>query len=140
MRNASLTPDLVIDSTASDAAAKIFDFTNGEGLSAVVVCTDSLEANDWALTLLRIGGRLILLGLPPQKWRFDASVIVFRELTLRGSYVASRESTERMMSVVESHQIESSLTVVPFENVADVVDAYQDKSFKGRLVVQISKE
>lgn len=140
VHNPELKPDLVVDSTSPDATTEIFDFTDGEGIVAAVVCTDSLPANEWALTLLRIGGTLLLLGLPAEKWRFDASIIVFRELTLRGSYVASRESTERMMSVVEKSQVGSHLTVVPFEEVSGIVDAYQDKSFKGRLVVQIVKE
>lgn len=140
VHNPELKPDLVVDSTSPDATAAIFDFTDGEGVAAAVVCTDSLPANEWALTLLRIGGTLVLLGLPPEKWRFDASIIVFRELTLRGSYVASRESTERMMSAVEKSRVESHLTVIPFNKVPEVVDAYQEKSFRGRLVVQITKE
>ncbi|RYP39854.1 hypothetical protein DL767_001973 [Monosporascus sp. MG133] len=138
--NPALKPDLVIDSTSPDATEEIFEFTNGEGVAVAVVCTDSLLANEWALSLLRIGGTLVLLGLPPEKWRFDASIIVFRELTLRGSYVASRDSTERMMSVVDKEHVESQLTVLPFEELPGIVDAYQDKSFKGRLVVQIAKE
>jgi D-arabinose 1-dehydrogenase-like Zn-dependent alcohol dehydrogenase len=138
--NHSLAPDLVVDSTSPGATAEILDFTNGEGLAAVIVCTDSLAANDWALTLLRMGGTCILLGLPPDKWRFDSSLIVFRELVLRGSYVASRESTERMMAVVERHNIESFLTVIPFEEVATVTDKYLEKSFRGRLVVQIATD
>jgi D-arabinose 1-dehydrogenase-like Zn-dependent alcohol dehydrogenase len=138
--NLDLVPDLVIDSTSPDASAKIFEYTEGEGIAAAVVCTDSLAANEWALTLLRIGGTLILLGLPPEKWRFDAGLIVFRELVLRGSYVASRESTERMVAVVERSRVASHLTVIPFADVPRVADAYQDKAFRGRLVVQIAEE
>ncbi|KAI0128784.1 alcohol dehydrogenase GroES-like domain-containing protein [Xylariales sp. AK1849] len=138
--NAELVPDLVVDSTASNAAAKIFDFTHGEGVAATIVCTDSLTANEWALTLLRIGGTQVLLGLPPEKWRFDSDIIVFRELVLRGSYVASRESTERMMVVVERSKVESHLTTIPFEEVSGIVDAYQNKHFRGRLVVQIKQD
>ncbi len=140
VRNPGLKPDLVIDSISPDAAAEIFKYTGGEGIAAAVVCTDSLQANEWALTLLRIGGTLVLLGLPPEKWRFDGNIIVFRELSLRGSYVASRQATERMMSMVEKNHIESHLTIIPFEKVPDILDIYQDKSFKGRIVVQIRKE
>ncbi|ORY69943.1 alcohol dehydrogenase GroES-like domain-containing protein [Pseudomassariella vexata] len=138
--SSNLTPDLVIDSTVPDASAKILEFTNGEGLAAAVVCTDSLSATEWALTLLRIGGTIILLGLPPQKSRFDPEIIVFRELVLRGSYVASRESTERMMAMVDKSGVRSRLTIVPFDEVVSIVDAYQDKSFKSRLVVQVSND
>lgn len=138
--NPSLAPDLVLDSTSPDAATEMLGFTNGEGLAAVIVCTDSLQANEWALTLLRMGGTCILLGLPPDKWRFDSSLIVFRELVLRGSYVASRKSTERMMAVVKQHNVQSFLTVIPFEEVASVTEKYLEKSFRGRLVVQIARD
>ncbi|KAI0405543.1 GroES-like protein [Xylaria palmicola] len=133
-----LRPDLVVDSTASDATEQIFKFTDGEGLAAAVVCTDSLEVNAWALRLLRISGTLVLLGLPPDRWQFDADIIVFRELVIKGSYVASRESTERMMEAVDRSKVRSHLTVVPWDDIPDLVNKYTDKTFKGRLVVQIA--
>ncbi|KAI1367963.1 GroES-like protein [Xylaria arbuscula] len=134
-----LRPDMVIDSSSTDATERVFETTGGEGLAAVVVCTDSLEVNAWALRLLRIRGTLVLLGLPPERWQFDSDIIVFKELVLKGSYVASKESTERMMQMVEKHKIRSHLTVIPWDGIPTIVDAYKDKSFRGRLVVQISK-
>lgn len=140
MQNDLLQPDLVLDSTDQKSAAEtIFQATNGEGLAAVVVCTDSIEANAWALTLLRIGGSLGVLGIPPDgPWRFDSSVMVFRELTIRSSYVASRESTEKMLETVVKHGVESDLTVVGFDDIPRLLDMYQNSSFKGRLVVKIA--
>lgn len=141
MKNQELLPDLVVDSTnTEDASSKIYQFTEGEGLAAVVVCTDSIAANAWALTLLRIQGVLAVLGLPVDKRQFDSEIIVFRELVIRGSYVADTESTERMMGVVEKHNVQSHLTVVPFDDIPRVVDMYRQESFRGRLVVQIQEE
>ncbi|KAF6832967.1 putative alcohol dehydrogenase [Colletotrichum musicola] len=139
MPNESLSPALVVDSSAPDATDQIMEFTNGEGVAAAVVCTDSLAANNWALAILRIGGVMGVLGLPAEKWRFDSSVIVFRELTIRGSYVASREATERMMEMVGKAGIRSHITLVPFEGIPGIVDAYQDSAFRGRLVVQVAE-
>lgn len=141
MKNQELLPDLVVDSTdTEDASSKIYEFTEGEGLAAVVVCTDSIAANAWALTLLRIQGVLAVLGLPVDKWQFDSEIIVFRELVIRGSYVADTDSTERMMRVVEKHNVQSHLTVVPFDDIPRIVDMYRQESFRGRLVVQIQGE
>lgn len=80
-----------------------------------------------------------VLGLPAENWRFDASLIVFKELTIRGSYVASRESTERMMKTVGEADIRSCITLVPFDGIPGIVEAYQDSAFKGRLVVQVAR-
>jgi len=138
VENSALKPDLVVDSSDTTAASKaIYDFTSGEGVAAAVVCTPSLEANRWALSILRIKGTLGILGLPQNPWQFDAAPIVFRELTIRGSYVAGRAATERMMKVVEEAGVRSHLTVLPFEKIPDIVEIYEDAAFKGRIVVQI---
>ncbi|KAL5590466.1 hypothetical protein FOBRF1_014023 [Fusarium oxysporum] len=138
VENSALKPDLVVDSSDTAAASKaIYDFTDGEGVAAAVVCTPSLEANRWALSILRIKGTLGILGLPQNPWQFDAAPIVFRELTIKGSYVAGRAATERMMKVVEEAGVRSHLTVLPFEKIPDIVEIYEDAAFKGRIVVQI---
>lgn len=138
MVNEKLRPALVVDSGAKNATSQILDFTNGEGVAAVVVCTDSLPANNWALTLLRTGGVMGVLGLPAENWRFDSSVIVFKELTIRGSYVAGKDSTERMIKTVGDADIRSHIALVPFDEVPGIVDAYHDTAFKGRLVVRVA--
>lgn len=141
IENSGLRPDLVLNSSDPDAAARsVYEFTKGEGVAAVVACTDSLTANNWALKLLRIGGTLGVLGLPANPWRFDADVICFKELSIRGSYVASREATERMMKVVEEHGIRSHITSISYDSIPDIVRMYEDKSFKGRLVVRLVEE
>ncbi|KAL1865065.1 hypothetical protein VTK73DRAFT_5520 [Phialemonium thermophilum] len=135
----TLQPDLVLDSASATALDEVYRYTNGEGVAAAVVCTDSIAANAWALKLLRIRGTLGLLGLPAEQWRFDSDLIVFKELTLTGTYVASKEAVERMMQAVEQSGVESHLTVVPFEQIPSVPEMYQDADFKGRLVVKMSE-
>ncbi|KAF4959273.1 hypothetical protein FSARC_10789 [Fusarium sarcochroum] len=138
VENPKLKPDLVVDSSDTESASKIiYDFTKGEGVAAAIVCTPSLEANRWALNILRIKGTLGILGLPQNPWQFDAAPIVFRELSIKGSYVAGKDATDRMMRVVEEAGVRSHLTVVPFEKIPDIVDMYEDAAFKGRIVVQI---
>lgn len=138
MPNKSLRPALVVDPGAENARSQILDFTNGEGIAAAVVCTDSLEANNSSLTLLRTGGVMGILGLPAENWRFDSNVIVFKELTIQGSFVASQSSTAEMMKTVEDAGIRSQITLVPFDGIPEIVEAYQDSDFKGRLVVQVT--
>ncbi|KFH44642.1 Alcohol dehydrogenase-like protein [Hapsidospora chrysogenum ATCC 11550] len=122
MANPDLRADLVVDSSDTGAATDaIMEFTQGEGAAAAVVCTDSVEVNRWALTVLRVGGVMGILGLPDEGWRFDADPLVFRELTIKGSYVASREATERMLGVVAEKGVRSRLTTVSFDQIPDIV-------------------
>ena len=135
---ANLKPDLIIDSSASDASEKILDFTGGEGLAGVVVCTDSIAANAWSLRQLGNGGVMVPVGLPKDRWQFDTEPIVFRELTIRGVYVAGREQVEEMLKVVAKHNITSHITTIGFDHIPSLIEKYTDPAMKGRLVVQIS--
>ncbi|KAL3961163.1 hypothetical protein ACCO45_006280 [Purpureocillium lilacinum] len=138
MANPNLRPDYVVDSSNIKAATRsILGFTNGVGVAAAVVCTDSIEANRWALQTLRVGGVLGVLGLPANPWQFDAELLVFRELSIKGSYVAGRKATERMIETVGKAGIQSYLTTISFGEIPDIVEMYEEKSFKGRLVVQL---
>ena len=132
-----LRPDLVMDSSAKDAEEKILQFTSGEGLAGIVVCTDSIPANAWCLQQLGNGGVMVPLGLPKDSWKFDSEAMVFHELTIKGSYVASAEEVESMLKVVAKHGISSHLTVLSFTEIPSLIERYQHAFMKGRLVINM---
>ncbi|CAI6274312.1 unnamed protein product [Periconia digitata] len=133
-----LKPDLVVDSSAPDASDKILEFTSGEGLAGIVVCTDSIQANAWSLEQLGNGGVMVPVGLPKEKWQFDSSALVFRELVIKGVYVAGTEDVQEMLKVVAEHDITSHITMLEFDDIPGIVEKYTDKAMKGRLVVKIA--
>lgn len=134
-----MKPDLVVDSAAGDADDRILEFTLGEGLAGIVVCTDSIPANAWSLKQLGNEGVMVPLGLPKNNWQFDSEAMVFRELVIRGSYVSSAEEAELMFKVVAENKISSHLTVLKFDQIPSLVDRYLHKSMKGRLVIQVAQ-
>jgi D-arabinose 1-dehydrogenase-like Zn-dependent alcohol dehydrogenase len=134
-----LKPELVVDSHSDDAEKKIMDFTVGEGLAGIVVCTDSVEANAWSLQQLGNKGVMVPLGLPTNKWQFDSEAMVFRELVIKGSYVASADEVEEMLKIVGEHGILSHLTVLDFTQIPSLVERYLHSSMKGRLVIRVAE-
>ncbi|KAF2027787.1 GroES-like protein [Setomelanomma holmii] len=134
-----LKPDLVVDSAADDADEKLLTFSQDEGLAGIVVCTDSIQANAWSLQQLGNKGVMVPLGLPKDKWQFDSEAMVFRELTIKGSYVASADEVKTMFEVVAKHKIASHLTVLDFDQIPSLVERYQHASMKGRLVIKIAE-
>ncbi|RJE21832.1 Zinc-binding dehydrogenase, partial [Aspergillus sclerotialis] len=130
-----LQPDLRVNSADADAADRIHAYTRGEGLAAVIVCTDSIAVNKWALGLLRVGGVLVPLGLPVENWEFDSRLLLFRELVIRGSYVASKGEVEEMVELVEKREIKSMVTVVQKGDIPRLPERYMSREFRGRLVV-----
>ncbi|KAF2017925.1 alcohol dehydrogenase GroES-like domain-containing protein [Aaosphaeria arxii CBS 175.79] len=137
---AHLRPDQVVNSSHADAHKTILDFTAGEGLAGIVVCMDSVEANAWCVQQLGARGVMVPLGLPKEKWRFDSEAMVFNELTIRGSYVSSAEQVKDMLEIVAEKDIRSHLTILDFDQIPDVAEAFADKSRKGRLVIRIGKD
>jgi D-arabinose 1-dehydrogenase-like Zn-dependent alcohol dehydrogenase len=136
----SLKPDLVVDLSKGDGDKLVQDFTNGEGLAGIVVCTDAAKANAWGLRQLGNKGVMVPLGLPKDGFQFDAETIIFRELSIRGSYVAGADDVAEMLKVAGDHNVASHLTIMKFDEIPNVVDRYLDASIKGRLVIQIAKE
>jgi D-arabinose 1-dehydrogenase-like Zn-dependent alcohol dehydrogenase len=65
---------------------------------------------------------MVPLGLPKDKWQFDSEAVVFGELTIRGGYVASAEEVKSMLKTVTEHGTSSHLTILPFEEIPNLVE------------------
>lgn len=136
--DAVLKPDLIVDSSDETAAAKdILAFTDGIGLSAVIVCTDSAKAASWSLRRLQPRGVAVVLGLPEEGYQFDAFDLVFKELVVRGSLHFSRDGVEEMLEVVTKHRILSHLTLVDLAEGERIPERVAAHDFEGRLVVKV---
>ena len=134
----SLKADLVIDSTSETACRDIIQWADDEGLAAVIVCTEDVAANEWSLKLLRVHGQCVVLGLPTSPLQFNAFELVFKELNIIGSLVATVEEARKMMKVVEQFGITSHVKVLSMDRAPDLPALYMDPHLKGRLVVQMS--
>jgi D-arabinose 1-dehydrogenase-like Zn-dependent alcohol dehydrogenase len=121
-----LKADLVIDSTSTTACEVITKWANNEGLAAVIVCTDDISANEWSLKLLRVHGQCVVLGLPTTPLKFDAFDLVFKELNIVGSLVATVEEAREMMKIVEDFGIKSHVNVLSMDKAPDLAALYID--------------
>lgn len=133
----ALRPDIVVSYTQPDSAQEITEFTGGIGLDAVIVCTPSAEANDWAAHQLQPRGTCVVLGLPTKGFHFDAFNLVFRQIVVKGSLYADIHDLPQMLDVVSKHKIRSHITVVPLEEAEELPKKVAAHEFKGRVVVKI---
>jgi D-arabinose 1-dehydrogenase-like Zn-dependent alcohol dehydrogenase len=78
-----------------------------------------------------------MLGLPTTPLRFDAFDLVFKELKIIGSLVATVEEARKMMKVVDDFGIRSHLNVISIDRAPELPDLYMDPHLKGRLVVKM---
>ncbi len=132
-----LKADLVLDPGEADTVATIKKWSGRDGLAAVIICTDDKDITKWSLNTLRPHGVAVPLGLSTSGFEFDAFLMVFGELTVKGSLVSSRIQAEEMMKVVARHNIRSHLTILKMEDGPHLSDRYMDPHLKGRLVIKI---
>ena len=133
-----LKADMVLDSGDSDAVEKVKSWAGRDGLAAVVVCTDNVEVTNWSLGLLRPHGVVVPLGVPTDPFQFNSMALIFNELTIKGSLVATKVQAEDMMKLVAKHQISSHITTIGIDEAPKVTGMYMTPHLKGRLVVKIA--
>ena len=138
----NLRANLVMDFNEAEAISKINSWAGDGGVSSVVVCTDNIPANEWALKILRPRGTMVVVGLPSPELngplRFNAlDLFDFGELTIKGSLVANKELLDEMLAVVAQHGIRSHITTVAFERTPQLPELYMDEHLKGCLVMKM---
>lgn len=76
-----------------------------------------------------------LLGLPTDALEFNAFDLVFKELSIVGSLVATVEEAREMIDVVDQFGILSLVTLLSLGDAPQLPARYMDSNLKGRLVV-----
>jgi D-arabinose 1-dehydrogenase-like Zn-dependent alcohol dehydrogenase len=129
----------VLSSDDPEAIQKVKQFSKS-GLPALVSCTDNVEVNAWALNLLGYGSFFVPLGLHTEGFKFNAFSIIFHEITVVGSVVASQKQIQEMLGFAAEHDVKSWVTELPLDKAGELPELYMDPHLKGRLVVKISDE
>lgn len=136
-REPLLKADLVVDFEDPDALNSVKSWAGRDGLAAVIVCTDNVEATEWSLNLLRPHGVAVPVGLPTSGFKFSAFTLIFSELVIKGSLVATRTQVEDMLDIVAKYQVKSHVTTVTLEGAVQLPDLYMNPHLKGRLVLKV---
>ncbi|KAF9888639.1 Pyruvate decarboxylase 3 [Aspergillus nanangensis] len=90
--------DFFVDyKTSKDLAGDINRLTDG-GPHAVVVVSSAERPIYQALEYVRARGTIVLVGLPPgARIQADLFSVIFRMITIKGSYVGTKEDTENAL-------------------------------------------
>ena len=134
---AVLPADLIVDYKDPKATDKVKAWAGKDGLAAVIVCTDNIPATEWSLNLLRPHGVCVPVGLPVEGFQFSAFTLIFSELVIKGSLVATRPQVEEIMETVARFGIRHHVTTFTIDEAPNVVEWYMSKDLKGRLVLKM---
>jgi L-iditol 2-dehydrogenase len=129
--------DWVVDPLTEDLPAILDELTQGQGADGIVVATPVHQAQESALKLAAIGGRINYFGgLPKDRTtiQFDSNIVHYKELMVTGTTACSTADCRQAVEIVNSGCINLSPLVsarYPLSHLAEAFAAAQDgKSLK----------
>lgn len=123
--------DLALNSMDEDFRQRIMDATDGVGVDVAIDYTGSAPAVQSGLSLVRKGGRFVLVGLPNKPVTLDlADLVIYKEITMIG--VTGRrmyETWEQCEQILSSGKFDIHKVVggtYPLEKFEDAFRALKD--------------
>jgi D-arabinose 1-dehydrogenase-like Zn-dependent alcohol dehydrogenase len=119
-----------------DFLGQIYQLTSG-GLDAVAVFTAVKEGFDIAPRMLRTGGKLVIVGCPPNEISFNATEIALNRYSIAGaSNHATKERLIECAEFTQKHNIEPPIRSFHIDQVEEMINIMQTGKLGGnRLVV-----
>ncbi len=107
----SMGADRVVNPTEEDLATVVAEETRGRGADVVIVAAPVHSAQESALHLAGVGGRILFFGgLPKDRPRisFDSNLVHYKELVVTGTTACSTGDCLRATEIVNSGRIDLS--------------------------------
>ncbi|KAK6416475.1 hypothetical protein LTR81_010059 [Elasticomyces elasticus] len=124
-----------------DVVAKVQDLTTG-GAHAVIVAAASSAAFSQAASMLRIGGTMCLIGIPPRGGHIDTTVaeIVIKGITIIGNLVGNLGECLDAVELVRTGKVKPKVFVRPFRDLSKVYEELERGDVAGRVVLMIGED
>ncbi len=124
-----------------DTVAKVHELTGG-GADAVIVTAGSNKAFAQAADMLKIGGTLSCVGIPPGRGFIETpiSAIVIKGLHITGNLVGSLKECLEAVDFVRRGVVKPKIHIRPFEDLLAVYEELERGDVEGRIVLKIAKD
>ena len=132
----SVGADLVVDAALEDPVAAIQKAIGGA--HGVLVTAPSQPAFAQGVGMLRRGGTLALVGLPPGTFDLNIFEVVLTRKTIRGSIVGTRLDLAESLSFATEGRVKVHYHREPLENINQVLTDMQAGKIDGRVVLDIN--
>jgi len=128
-----LGASLTVNAREADPAA----FVKKEigGAQGVLVSAVSPKAFEQALGMVRRGGTVSLVGLPPGSFPLPIFDTVLNGITVRGSIVGTRLDLQEALDFAGAGKAKATVATEPLENINQVFDRMRAGDIDGRIVI-----
>jgi len=107
------------------------------GVHGVLVTAVSNAAFSQAVGMLRRGGFMSLVGLPPGDFPLPIFEIVLKRITVRGSIVGTRNDLRESLEFAGAGKVASHFSWDRLENINAIFDRMKAGQIDGRVVLEI---
>ena len=109
----------------------------GGGHGALVTAV-SPQAFEQALGVVRRGGTVSLVGLPPGQFPLDIFGMVLNGITVRGSIVGTRLDLAEALAFAEQAKVAATVASDRLDNINDIFKRMHAGQIEGRIVLDMS--
>lgn len=128
-----LGAEVVVNAKQGDVVAAVQWATGG--VHAVLVTAVQPAAFEQAIGLVRRGGTVVLVGLPPGDFAAPIFDIVLKGLTIRGSIVGTRQDMAEALEFYTRGLVEPFVTRAHLYETNDILGDMADGRIAGRVVI-----
>jgi propanol-preferring alcohol dehydrogenase len=130
-----LGADLVFNAKAGDPAAAVKKETGG-GVHGVLITAPSLPAFKQGVGMTRRRGTCVLIGLPPGEFPVPIFDVVAACITIRGSFVGTREDMAEALAFAADGKVKADIEVQPLSSINPVIDRLEHGDVAARVVLE----
>jgi D-arabinose 1-dehydrogenase-like Zn-dependent alcohol dehydrogenase len=107
------------------------------GVDAAIILPESQAGFDYGVNLLRNHGVCVVVSFPENGFNVSARDLVFRDISVIGTMLGSRNTLQEMVAFAAKHDIKAVTKTYSLGKLNDLVDEY-NKGEGGKLVVDMS--
>ena len=133
----SLGADLVVNAKSPDAVEAVRKGTGG-GAHGVLITAPSLSAFKQGIAMARKRGTCVLVGLPPGEFPVPLFDVVANCITIRGSFVGTREDMAETLAFAADGKIKADIEMQPLSAINTVFDRLEHGKVAGRIVLDFA--
>ncbi|KAJ5452815.1 Polyketide synthase enoylreductase [Penicillium cf. griseofulvum] len=129
-----------IDFVTEDPVKRVQEIT-GLGAHAAVVTAGNAKAFAHACDMLRVGGTLSCVGIPPGRPILETPIctIVIKGLRITGNLVGSLKECMEAVDLVRRGIVNPVVKVRPFKDLPQIYEEMEKGDISGRIVLQITE-
>jgi propanol-preferring alcohol dehydrogenase len=131
-----LGAELAVNAREEDPVARVQKDLGG-GAHGVLVTAVSPAAFAQAVGMLRRGGTMSLVGLPPGEFPLPIFDVVLKRKTVRGSIVGTRADLAESLAFAGDGAVAATYTTDRLENINGVFDRMREGRIDGRVVLEM---